>query len=130
MAIKVVLSPKLPAPLVEIARSLLPAEFELHQPVYRVELGPKVFEPRVVLALELLNELVELRFLGVDLLFQERRPVLQVPAYVTHCCPSFMALVPTTERAGRFTQDRTNPAWPPRPASLARSRLASAGRPH
>src|SRR5437899_11179459 len=29
MAIKVVPSPKLPAPLVEIARSLLPAEFEL-----------------------------------------------------------------------------------------------------
>src|SRR5256885_11325335 len=30
MAIKVVLSPKLPAPLVEIARSLLPADFDLH----------------------------------------------------------------------------------------------------
>ena len=29
MAIKVVLSPKLPAPLVEIARSLLPADFDL-----------------------------------------------------------------------------------------------------
>src|SRR5262245_49169859 len=82
-------------------RRLEPAELELHQPVYRIELGPKVFEPRVVLALELLDELIELCFLGIDLLFQERRPVLQVPAYVTHCCPSFMALVPTTERAGQ-----------------------------
>ena len=30
MATKIVLSPKLPAALVDIARSLLPAEFELH----------------------------------------------------------------------------------------------------
>ena len=30
MAIKIVLSPKLPAPLVEIARSVMPAGYDLH----------------------------------------------------------------------------------------------------
>jgi hypothetical protein len=88
-----------------------PAEFELHQPVYRIELGFEVFEPRVVLALQLLDKLVELRFLGVDLLSQESGPVLQVPANITHCCPSCMALVPTTESglAGSRKTERTLP---------------------
>jgi hypothetical protein len=80
-------------------RCLDPAELELHQPVHRLELGPEILEPRVMLVLQLLDELVELRFLGIDLLFQESGPVLQVPANITHCCPSFMVLVPTT-RAG------------------------------
>ncbi len=92
-------------------RGLDPAEFELHQPVYRIELGSEVFEPRVVLALQLLDKLVELRFLGVDLLSQESCPVLQVPANITHCCPSCMALVPTTESglAGSRKTERTLP---------------------
>jgi len=92
-------------------RGLDPPEFELHQPVYRIELGSEVFEPRVVLALQLLDELVELRFLGVDLLSQESCPVLQVPANITHCCPSCMALVPTTESglAGSRKTERTLP---------------------
>jgi hypothetical protein len=92
-------------------RRLDPAEFELHQPVYRIELGFEVFEPRVVLALQLLDKLVELRFLGVDLLSQESGPVLQVPANITHCCPSCMALVPTTESglAGSRKTERTLP---------------------
>jgi hypothetical protein len=92
-------------------RGLDPAELELHQPVYRIELGFEVFEPRVVLALQLLDELVELRFLGVDLLSQESGPVLQVPANITHCCPSCMALVPTTESglAGSRKTERTLP---------------------
>ena len=38
MAIKVVLSPKLPAPLVEIARSLLPADFDLQVVDHGVQL--------------------------------------------------------------------------------------------
>jgi hypothetical protein len=92
-------------------RGLDPAELELHQPVYRIELGSEVFEPRVVLALQLLDKLVELRFLGVELLFQESGPVLQVPANITHCCPSCMALVPTTESglAGSRKTERTLP---------------------
>ena len=52
-----------------------------------------------MLVLQLVDKLVELRFLGIDLLFQESGPVLQVPANITHCCPSFMVLAPTT-RAG------------------------------
>jgi hypothetical protein len=80
-------------------RRLDPAALELHEPVHRLELGPEILEPRVMLVLQLLDQLVELRFLGIDLLFQESGPVLQVPANVTHCCPSFMVLAPTT-RAG------------------------------
>jgi hypothetical protein len=88
-----------------------PAEFELHQPVYRIELGSEIFETRVVLTPQLFDELVELRFLGADLLSQESGPVLQVPANVTHCCPSFMVVVPTTESglAGSRKTERTLP---------------------
>ena len=106
------------------ARGLEPAKLKLHQPVYRLELGLQILEPRIVLALELLDELVELCFMGVDLLFKQSWPGLAGPReYHALLAPRCMALAPTTERAGRFTQDRTNPAWPPRPASIQGLRL-------
>ncbi|MCJ7787360.1 MAG: hypothetical protein MUP20_01385, partial [Methyloceanibacter sp.] len=92
-------------------RRVDPAELELHQPVHRLELGPEVLQPCVMLVFQLLDELVELRFLGTDLLSQESGPVLQVPANVTHCCPSFMVLAPTTRRGwqGSRKTERTLP---------------------
>jgi len=78
---------------------------------HRLELGPEVLQPCVMLVFQLLDELVELRFLGTDLLSQESGPVLQVPANVTHCCPSFMVLAPTTRRGwqGSRKTERTLP---------------------
>jgi hypothetical protein len=122
-------------------RRLDAAEFELHQPVYRIELGPEIFEPRVVLTLQLFDELVELCFLGADLLSQESGPVLQVPANVTHCCPSCMVVVPTTESglAGSRKTERTLPGrrarqvlqgpGVPRPGGLTASHLITKGGP-
>jgi hypothetical protein len=91
-------------------RGLEPAKFEFHQPGHGVELGLQVFEPRIVLALELLDEFVELSFMGVDLLFKQSSPVLQVPANITHLLPLVVGIAPIAERAGRFTQDQTNSA--------------------
>ncbi len=87
-------------------RGFNPAKLELHQPGHRLELGLEVLEPRIVLPLKLVDQFVELSLVGIDLLFKQSRPVLQVPANITHCIPSFMAFAPTTERAGRFTQDQ------------------------
>ncbi|MGD9502057.1 MAG: hypothetical protein AB7V40_06180 [Methyloceanibacter sp.] len=96
-------------------RRLHPAKFELHQPVYRIELGPEILELDVVLALQLLDELFELRFLGADLFFQKSGPVLQVPANVTHCCPSFMS-VGSNDRAGLAGSRKTERTLPGRRA--------------
>ena len=68
-------------------RSRQPTEFDLNQSVHRIELGLEVLEPRIVLGLELLDELVELSLVGIDLLFKQAGPVLQIPADVTHCLP-------------------------------------------
>ena len=104
-------------------RRVEPAELKLHQPVHRLELGLQVLEPRIMLALELIDEFVELSLMGVDLLFKQSRPGLASPReYHALLAPRCMTFAPTTERAGRFTQDQTNPAWPPRPASIPRSR--------
>ena len=88
-------------------RRVDPAELELHQPVHRLKLGGQILEPRIVLTFELFHELVELSFMGVDLLFKQSGPVLQVPANITHCLP-LVADVCSNDRAGWQVHARPN----------------------
>ena len=68
-------------------RAAEPAKLNLHQPRHRLELGLEVLEFGIMLALELLDELFEFSLMGVDLLFKQTGPVLQIPADITHCLP-------------------------------------------
>ena len=86
---------------------LEPAKLKLHQPGHGLELGLQVLEPRIVLASDLIDEFVELSFMGVDLLFKQSGPVLQVPANITHCLP-LVADVCSNDRAGWQVHARPN----------------------
>ena len=68
-------------------RAAEPAKLNLHQPRHRLELGLEVLEFGIMLALELLDELFEFSLVGVDLVFKQTGPVLQIPADITHCLP-------------------------------------------
>jgi len=68
-------------------RGLEPAAFKLHEPTHCVELGPQACEPGILFLVKLFDEVFELSFLGLDLLFQQVGPVLQIPANITHCSP-------------------------------------------
>src|SRR3990172_9442920 len=106
-----------------------PTKLDLHHPVHRLKLGLEILNSGVLLSLELLDQFLELSLVGVDLLFKQSGPVLQVPANITHCLPLVHDVAPTTERAGRFTQDQTNPAGR-RSASDLRGPAKEIGRAH
>ena len=86
-------------------RAAEPAKLNLHQPRHRLELGLEVLKFWNMLALELLDELFEFSLVGVDLLFKQTGPVLQIPRISRIACPSLDRCSVTTERAGSFTQD-------------------------
>jgi hypothetical protein len=68
-------------------RAAEPAKLNLHQPRHRLELGLEVLESGIMLALELLDESFGFSLVGVDLLFKQTGPILQIPADITHCLP-------------------------------------------
>jgi hypothetical protein len=65
-------------------RAAEPPKLNLRQPRHRLELGREVLESGIMLALELLDELFEFSLVGVDLVFKQTGPVLQLPADITH----------------------------------------------
>ena len=85
-------------------RGRQPAELDLNQSVDCLKLALEVLEPRIMLLLELIEQLVELSLVGVDLLFKQAGPVLQIPADITHCLPLVRIGVRTTERAGAVSR--------------------------
>jgi hypothetical protein len=91
------------------------AKLELQEPIHRFEFGLEILEPLVVLPLELIDQLVELSLMGVDLLFKQSSPVLQVPANITHLlAPRLLVLFqrPSGLAGSRKTR-RTLPATAP-----------------
>ena len=65
----------------------------------------------IMLLLELIEQLVELSLVGIDLLFKQAGPVLQIPADITHCLPLVRNRC-SDNRAGwgSFTQDQMRTA--------------------
>jgi hypothetical protein len=97
------------------SRGAEPAKLDRQQLVHRIKLKLEVLKSRIMLVLDLFNELVELRPVSSDLLFQQTGTVLQIPADITHCLPPKRKDVRMTERADRFTQDQMS-CRPPRSA--------------